>query len=648
MDKRGTDMMDELLRQCSHGIVELTKLKDLTISNPRNAFQIERIDNKGDTMPPVGMASQQPEMSTLVHPQEMQRKALQSFEDLCAVSHPIQQFLEEIHPNRKDKQEPFKPWPVQSYVYPFLKERQHVLVRSPTGSGKTIAFLAPILDAILVEGRDRVKKPRALIIADTKDLLVQHYQNALKINEFLDAGNQNITIGCHIGGVHLARLPRYEYLKSFQSDILFMSPGKMMEALQKKMLDLSHLMYIVFDEADEMFHCGKFLIELREFQKALQECRETVPTFAPTFSMFSATLVFKSPEVERGLEVFFGVEWPQIVEKIGYVVVQFPTLIQQNVIQVDDFPQKLLVLEQLLDRDLYRMGRSREDTDKASKTYSNTTLVFCDTRKQVYNLAAWLTQKGFYLKIHTGRMPEDIKRKNMRMITDRRLPLLISSNVMARGLDKPSINHVIMFELPTQNWSTYSHRVGRTGRCGEEGNCTVLLNKNGGKELQQAPQLLRTLMVYRQKIPKWLFERFGHVALQGIDHYIAPQSQKLAENLVMQMNDPQANFNESLISSDTSLVFSSTDETQHSQSAHPYFGEQQEMEAAEIIRRQEVYVESHRSMHPNPGEQRAMVDVEVGRRLAALAGSRPTLCDGLDSDDDDAPDRYEDDESSND
>ncbi|CAJ0575343.1 unnamed protein product, partial [Mesorhabditis spiculigera] len=414
----------------------------------------------------------------------------------------------------KDPEE-LEPTKVQSLVHPFFQRRSHVLVRAPTGSGKTIAFLAPIFDIlappVLLGSR---KAPRALVVIDTRDLCRQHTCVATQLSNLTDG---RLTVACHMGG-NISRIdcekykaeqhiivnpPNYEY------DILFMSPGKLIEAIQRK-IDFSQLEFIVFDEADELFDGGKFQEEFRYLKEELEKLRAQ-PTFRPAVSFFSATLDPESQQVQRGLSIVGLENLP--VEELGFVYVDRQHSVTQLVFKVAGIRQKLHLLEILLEKDLKRGGSSNKDPNKHTHVYPNATLVFCNTRAQAWFVYMWLKQKDFPVAVHTGKMNDSARNSNLTGISDGRVPICIASDALARGLDKPNVDHVILYQLPNEKWDKYDHRVGRAGRAGRPGTCSILFDANHRPDLMEAGMLLAKLRSFGQKVPAFLTGLGGHVEM---------------------------------------------------------------------------------------------------------------------------------------
>ncbi|CAJ0585868.1 unnamed protein product, partial [Mesorhabditis spiculigera] len=448
-----------------------------------------------------------PTVSVAIEPLEMQARSLNSFEECGHVGIAIANFLKTYADNPR-------PTVVQQFAYPFLKDRRPVAVRAPTGSGKTVAFLLPILENLIKEGGKKNQNPRCIVLVDTRELCEQHWKTSLKIIEQLERFNLEVRVDCHMGGDPFGP-PKHMYDGRLSCDIAFISPGRLMDYLgggnnSKRAfnkLDLSELQYIVMDEADELFFPGKFQQEMVTLGKELERCRELKGDgYRPCFTLFSATLYKTDPDLRRSC-LRLGEDFDPL--KMGSVeVLQQQTNIVQTVFLITQSYQKLQLLVKLLDRDLEMMGMTREHSRRAT-SFDFSTVIFCNQRKETYMLASYLTSHyGFNVVAHNSSFPNEVRRRNLQNLEAGRLPFIVATNALSRGIDSTRIKHVILYGVPNTNWNSYTHRVGRTGRRGTEGRASIFFDQSEEDDRRRGALLLRTLYLHGQKTPRFLFESY--------------------------------------------------------------------------------------------------------------------------------------------
>ncbi|CAJ0955783.1 unnamed protein product, partial [Mesorhabditis belari] len=466
------------------------------------------------------------ECTPTVIPAEMMLQRLESFEDCTQIAQAFISYLrkkDEMDPHRPIR-ESYKPTIVQQYVYPFLANREHVMVRAPTGSGKTIAFLLPIIESLLRQGPNADGNPRCIVLADTRDLVEQHWKVTNSIVEELDAIGQHLTTECFIGGFGGSDRNSVPYGKFIggrvKCDIAFFTAGRLAEllggyrridgSLSPKKLSLCDLQYLVIDEADEIFFPQKFSMEIDKLGDSLKECYQSFVSvgkeYNPSLSLYSATLVQSDIQIQRAIEKLTN---GATMDNFGFVALDIvrPNIVQQ-ILKFDGFIQKFNALVQLLDRDLKANGTTRANC-RTHEHYDYSTIIFCDTKSTVYCLTSMLVMMGFYVKFHNGSLSMPHRRENDVLLNQRKLPFLVTTNALARGIDKPYIKHIIMFDLPVTNWDAYTHRVGRTGRSDSIGYATIFFTTNQVNDQRRGPLLLRTLYLMKQKLPRFLLNNYG-------------------------------------------------------------------------------------------------------------------------------------------
>ena len=318
------------------------------------------------------------------------------------------------------------PRPIQDQAIPAVIAGKDVFGMANTGTGKTAAFLLPLIERIsklkLLKKRERV-----LIMAPTRELALQ-IESDFKILSF---GLGIFSVAC-VGG-----LPIGKQIREIERGVSFVigTPGRLKDLINQKVLDLSTCHTIVLDEADRMLDMGFRDDMVTIIGKCPVEGRQTL--------FFSATL---SPEIKKLTEQFLR-------EPIFISVISGETAknIDQDVVRYKGKEEQLSKLNEIL---------KREGSDKV--------LIFREMKHATDALAKELARLGFQAgTIHGNKR----SRERIRILDDfkkDKINILIATDVAARGLDIPDVTHVINYDVP-QTYDTYVHRIGRTGRSGKKG-----------------------------------------------------------------------------------------------------------------------------------------------------------------------------------
>ena len=319
--------------------------------------------------------------------------------------------------------------PVQEKGIPLLMKGKDLVVRSKTGSGKTIAFLIPILQQLNVHDKKHVQ---ALVLSPTREL-------ALQVGKDLSVLDPNVRQIVIYGGVSIE--PQMRYLHEGCS-IVIGTPGRILDHLSRGTLDLSHVRFLVLDEADRMLDMG-FADDVRDILKKTPSSRQTM--------LFSATV----PE-----EIYYlSRNYMRNPERL---------ILEKDEVVVNKIKQEFYgcAPRQKLDALFYYMKMHRA---KISKT-----LIFCNTKRWTESLSKILYGKGFSARAIHSDMSQNSREKVMDGFKEGRFNILVATDVAARGLHIPEVSHVINYDLP-KNAKDYIHRVGRTGRVGAEGHAVSFL-----------------------------------------------------------------------------------------------------------------------------------------------------------------------------
>jgi len=366
-----------------------------------------------------------------------------------------------------------RPTPVQKHAIPIVLNNRDLMACAQTGSGKTAAFLFPIINQLLTKGvsepppqhnvsfQFRKVYPTVVILAPTRELAIQIYTECKKFTF-----NTNLATCVVYGGDDIRNQMRQ---LNQGCDIIVGTPGRLVDLLSRGKVSLELVQYLVLDEADRMLDMG-FEPQIRRIVEQDnmpdKEVRQTL--------MFSATF----PKDIQKLAADFLQDY--IFLTIGRVG-STAAFITQKIEYVEEH-QKLDFLVQLL------------------KNHPGRTLVFVETKKGADDLEDFLLDEGFKVASIHGDRKQYERLSALKKFKTGQVNILVATSVAARGLDIDNVSHVINFDLPT-DVQDYVHRIGRTGRAGHEGLATALFtNKNRGL----TKDLYYLLQESNQEIPQWL------------------------------------------------------------------------------------------------------------------------------------------------
>ena len=332
------------------------------------------------------------------------------------------------------------PTPVQEQAIPAALEGKDLLVSSQTGSGKTAAFLLPTLNGLanqdtLVPFKDRMKaitQPNILVISPTRELAQQVCQDAIALVRHM----KGVRVAAIMGGMPFGK--QIQQLKGAQ--VVVATPGRLLDLVNRRQIKLDNVDALIVDEADRMLDLG--------FSEDLEAIGELAANRKQTL-MFSATF---APRIITLAERMMNNPM-RIAIETGHST---NTDITQTLHWTDGFEHKKKLLTHWL---------SDESVDQA--------VVFASTQEDTDMLAEELAEAGLSVVALHGAMPQTVRNRRLRSIREGRAKILVATDVAARGLDVPTISHVINFGLPMKN-EDYVHRIGRTGRAGRTGNAITL------------------------------------------------------------------------------------------------------------------------------------------------------------------------------
>nr|GMD20705.1 DEAD-box ATP-dependent RNA helicase 11-like [Ipomoea batatas] len=391
-----------------------------------------------------------------------------------------------------------KPTPVQRYAIPISLTGRDLMACAQTGSGKTAAFCFPIISGIMRGQFPRPPHPRmafplALILSPTRELSCQIHDEARKF-----AYQTGVKVVVAYGGAPINQQLRIVELKlkflfSFTFDmpitslllrelergvhILVATPGRLVDLLERARVSLEMIRYLALDEADRMLDMG-FEPQIR---KIVQQTDMPPPGMRQTM-LFSATF---PKEIQRLAADFLSNYIFLAVGRVG----SSTDLIVQRVEYVQETDKRSHLM------DLLHAQRANNVNGKQALT-----LIFVETKKGADSLEHWLYLNGFpATSIHGDRTQQE-REYALRSFKSGKTPILVATDVAARGLDIPHVAHVINFDLPN-DIDDYVHRIGRTGRAGKTGLATAFFNENNSSIAKPLADLMQEA---NQEVPAWL------------------------------------------------------------------------------------------------------------------------------------------------
>jgi len=325
------------------------------------------------------------------------------------------------------------PTPVQLAAIPAALAGQDLMVSSQTGSGKTAAFMLPALNRIAKTPANKGRGVQVLVLTPTRELALQVSEATAMYGSNLE----DLRIATVVGG-----MPYGAQLKALSRrvDVLVATPGRLLDHLQARRVDLSTVHTLVLDEADRMLDMG-FIDDINTIVDRCPESRQTL--------LFSATLDGTVGKLAARM-----MRDPQTIEMAGQS--DRHANITQSLLYADNAGHKLRLLDHLL-RDAAM--------DQA--------IVFTATKRGADDLAEHLADQGFSAMALHGDMNQRQRSRTLGELQDGRIRILVATDVAARGIDVQAISHAINYDLPMQP-EDYVHRIGRTGRAGRDGNAFTL------------------------------------------------------------------------------------------------------------------------------------------------------------------------------
>ncbi len=333
--------------------------------------------------------------------------------------------------------------PIQAQTLPVSLSGKDVAGQAQTGTGKTAAFLITLFTSLMKQPKRPSEKPRALILAPTRELVVQIEKDAMILG-----AHCGLTIQAIYGGV--------DYMKQKNAlkdgaDIVIGTPGRLIDYLKQKVYSLKHIEMLVIDEADRMFDMG-FIPDLRFILRRLP------PYNARQNLMFSATL-------------------NQRVMELSYEFMNLP-------VKVSVTPEKMTAdrVEQLI----YHVANSEKFPlllGLLNQKAMSRTMIFVNTKREAERLQDRLEANAHRARVISGDVDQRKRMNILEQFKTGDLPILIATDVASRGLHIEAVSHVINYDLP-QDAEDYVHRIGRTARAGADGKAISLADEDGAFSIE--------------------------------------------------------------------------------------------------------------------------------------------------------------------
>ncbi|WP_270179646.1 DEAD/DEAH box helicase [Alkalihalobacillus sp. CinArs1] len=332
------------------------------------------------------------------------------------------------------------PTDIQKETIPVMLKGQDVMAQAQTGTGKTFAFLLPILEKVDTEA-DHVQ---ALIVTPTRELALQITTELLKLVN----GRSEVNVLAVYGGQdvekQISKLNKHVH-------IVVGTPGRLLDHIRRETIDLSQTNFLILDEADQMLHIG-FLKEVEDIIYETPDSRQTA-LFSATLSSDIRSLAkrfMRSPITIKGKEKGKTVE-----------------IVQQYMIETTD---------------RRKFGALTETLDEARPFLG---IIFCRTKRRVSKLYGDLKAKGYLVDELHGDLSQAKRESVIKKFREAKIQFLVATDVAARGLDIEGITHVFNYDVP-HDVESYIHRIGRTGRAGEGGTAYTFI---ASKDKQAVPMI---------------------------------------------------------------------------------------------------------------------------------------------------------------
>ena len=352
--------------------------------------------------------------------------------------------------------------PIQEFAIPKILENKDVIACAQTGTGKTAAFILPILHKLIGKEDNSIN---TLIIVPTRELAVQIEQEIQGLSYFVSVGSKAI-----YGGGDGKNWDEQKKCLKEGTDIIVATPGKLLSHINQGYVDFSKLQHLILDEADKMLDMG-FALDLDTIIKKLPTNRQTL--------MFSATMAPKIRELARKI-LTNPEEITLSISKPAEGVSQSVYLCYDN--------QKIPLIKYIL----------------SERTDYNSIIIFTSSKSKVNEIVSSLRKNGFKAQGVSSNLEQEEREEVLRGFRSKRIRIIVATDVMSRGIDIKEINLVINYDTPFDA-EDYIHRVGRTARANTKGEAITLVNEKDMRKLASIQRLI-AYEINQSKIPENLGE----------------------------------------------------------------------------------------------------------------------------------------------
>ena len=323
------------------------------------------------------------------------------------------------------------PTPIQDRAIPHILLGADIVGIANTGTGKTDAFLIPLIQKVRLNKCEQV-----MILAPTRELAIQIDQELKEFTSGIKTGAKIFSVCC-VGGANIG--PQLSALR-YEYNFIIGTPGRVKDLIERKRIILSEFNTIVLDEADRMLDMG-FIADMRAIMAGMPKERQTL--------FFSATL---SNEIEKLIKEFL-----REPVRISVKTRDTSKNVEQDIVRIERGTSKIDVLHELL---------RKEEFSKV--------LIFGRTKHGVEKLSQDLVRKGFKAESIHGNKNHSKRQRALGLFKDSKTQILVATDVAARGLDIDDVSHVINYDLPA-TYDDYVHRIGRTGRGAKQGKALTFI-----------------------------------------------------------------------------------------------------------------------------------------------------------------------------
>ncbi len=339
------------------------------------------------------------------------------------------------------------PTPIQAKAIPLIQMTRDVVGLAQTGTGKTASFTLPMIDA-LSGGRAKMRMPRSLVLAPTRELAAQVAENFdmygkyHKLNKVLLVGGESMI--------------EQKKLLDQGVDVLIATPGRLLDLFDRGAILLNDIKILVIDEADRMLDMG-FIPDIEKIVSFLPPARQTL--------LFSATM---PTEIKKLTEKFLSNP-----KEISVAPAASPAENVEQFLVECSFKEKNNILHHLLEKENVQ-----------------TAFIFLNRKKDVDEVAKWLKAKGYKAGAMHGDMAQVTRTETLQRFKDDEIKLLVCSDVAGRGIDVKGVSHVFNYDVP-MSADDYVHRIGRTGRAGEKGRAWMFATPRDEKFMAAIQKLIK-------------------------------------------------------------------------------------------------------------------------------------------------------------